>query len=92
MALTPARDLVLVREEPPETETESGLQVVRQDEPPDLVTGEVLAVGPRVREVQVGDRVLYNRWTGVETLLGDHRDPGLYLREWEIYAKEETDG
>jgi co-chaperonin GroES (HSP10) len=85
---TPLRNLVVVREEPPEEERESGLQIVRLEDPRgNLVFGEVVLTGPDCQEVEPGDRVIYNRWHGVEVWVGE-REPGLALKEHEIVAKE----
>lgn len=83
------RNLVLVQEAPRDEQRESGLYVPDAgEEPPDLTWGEVLAVGPDCRELQLGDRVLYHRFMGTEVLWGEDRVPALALREQEIFLKE----
>lgn len=55
------RDLVLIQADEVKTQTESGLLIHEewQTVPP---TGVILAVGPQVKEVKVGDKVLFERY------------------------------
>lgn len=58
------RDLVLIRADKPKDKTDSGILIVEEwhSLPP---TGTVLAVGPKVEEVVVGDRVMFERYGSI---------------------------
>jgi chaperonin GroES len=78
MKLKPLADRVIVKQSEAEEKTKSG--IVLPDSAKEKPTqGEVIAVGPgrivkgeRVKiEVQVGDTVLYGKYTGMPYTLGD---------------------
>lgn len=62
--MKPKRDLVLIRADKPEERTASGLYIVEEWKTLPQ-TGEVLAIGPLVKNVQVGERVLFERYASV---------------------------
>jgi chaperonin GroES len=77
MKLRPLQDRVLIRRVEPETKTSGGIFIpdMAQEKP---VEGEVIAVGPGVRDehgklhpldVAPGDRVLFGKWSGNEIKL-----------------------
>ena len=77
MKLRPLQDRVLVRRVEPETKTSGGIFIpdMAQEKP---VEGEVIAVGPGIRDehgnlhpldVAPGDRVLFGKWSGNEIKL-----------------------
>ena len=77
MKLCPLQDRVLIRRVDPETKTPGGIFIpdTAQEKPAE---GEVVAVGPGVRDVQgklhpldvrSGDRVLFGKWSGTEVKL-----------------------
>ncbi len=77
MKLRPLQDRVLIRRVEPEAKTAGGIFIpdTAQEKP---VEGEVVAVGPGVRddngklhllEVRSGDRVLFGKWSGSEVKL-----------------------
>jgi chaperonin GroES len=77
MKLRPLQDRVLVRRVEPETKTSGGIFIpdTAQEKP---VEGEVIAVGPGIRDehgnlhpldVAPGDRVLFGKWSGNEIKL-----------------------
>jgi chaperonin GroES len=77
MKLRPLQDRVLIRRVEPETKTLGGIFIpdTAQEKP---VEGEVLAVGPGIRDehgklhpldVTAGDRVLFGKWSGTEVKL-----------------------
>jgi len=77
MKLRPLQDRVLVRRVEPETKTSGGIFIpdLAQEKP---VEGEVIAVGPGIRDehgnlhpldVAPGDRVLFGKWSGNEIKL-----------------------
>jgi chaperonin GroES len=77
MKLRPLQDRVLIRRVEPETKTSGGIFIpdTAQEKP---VEGEVIAVGPGIRDehgnlhpldVAPGDRVLFGKWSGNEIKL-----------------------
>ena len=80
MKLRPLQDRVLVRRVEPEAKTAGGIFIpdIAQEKP---MEGEIVAVGPGIRDehgtlqpldVRIGDRVLFDRWSGSEVkLAGD---------------------
>jgi chaperonin GroES len=62
--LAPTKDLVLIKADPPKEKTASGLYITEEWKslPP---TGVVLAIGPDVKDVKVGDNVLFERYASV---------------------------
>lgn len=83
--ITPQADLVLIQADKPRDKTASGLYI-QEDWKTLPPIGTVLAVGPKVTEVIVGDRVLFERYASV-ILEGDDR----LCKESHILAKV-TDG
>ncbi len=66
MTIIPIRNLLLVKLRP---ESETGTLIVVRSERP-AKQAEVIAVGPEVRDVKVGDVAIVNSLTG--TVVGDH--------------------
>jgi chaperonin GroES len=77
MKMRPLQDRVLIRRVEPESKSSGGIIIpdTAQDKPTE---GEVVAVGPGVREedgtlhaldVKAGDRVLFGKWSGSEIKL-----------------------
>jgi chaperonin GroES len=77
MTLRPLQDLVVIRRVAAEEKTVGGIFIpdTAQEKP---VEGEVLAAGPGARsedgkihplDVEVGDRVLFGKWSGTEIKL-----------------------
>lgn len=64
MNITPLRDLVLVKVDPPKEKTDSGLFIKEEWKslPP---TGEVVAIGPWVESVKPGDAIMFDRYASV---------------------------
>ena len=62
--LIPKRDLVLIQADAPKEQTKSGLYIVEEWKTLPH-TGTVLAVGPKVTEVKVGERLLFERYGSV---------------------------
>lgn len=62
--MKPTKDLVLVLADKPKEKSTSGILIAEEWKslPP---TGTVLAVGPLVQEVKVGDRILFERYGSV---------------------------
>ncbi len=65
------RDLVLIEADKPKDKTDSGFLIMEEWKslPP---TGTVLSVGSAVKDVKVGDRVLFSRYAS-HILEGDER-------------------
>ena len=83
MPMVPLADRVLVRPDPRVTETKSGLSLV-EDWPQDT-SGIVTAVGASVRDVAVGEHVLFSQQAGQELAINDS-DRLLVLRERDVIA------
>jgi chaperonin GroES len=77
MTLRPLQDLVVIRRVAAEEKTVGGIFIpdTAQEKP---VEGEVVAAGPGTRsedgkihplDVEVGDRVLFSKWSGTEIKL-----------------------
>lgn len=62
--MQPTRDIVLIKADKPAAKTESGLYLTEEWKtlPP---TGTVLAVGPEVKDIEVGTRVIFERYASV---------------------------
>lgn len=90
MELRPLHDRVVVRRVEAEETTSGGIIIpdAAQEKPQE---GEVIAVGPGKRgedgkvlvpDVEVGDRVLFGKWSGTEVKL--EREELLVMRETDI--------
>ncbi len=64
MKIQPIRDVVLVKADKPKAQTESGILLDEEWKTLPL-EGEVLAVGPDVHGVGVGDRIGFNRYASL---------------------------
>lgn len=69
--MQPLRDVLLIKADQVKKQTDNGILISEQWKSLPL-TGEVLAVGPEVTAVQVGDRVGFNRYASI-VLEGDDR-------------------
>src|ERR671913_817724 len=90
MRFRPLHDRVAVKRVEEEQKTKGGLIIpdTAQEKP---MQGEILAVGPGARDdkgdlvpmgVQVGDRVLFGKWSGTEVKLDD--EEVLIMKESDI--------
>lgn len=71
MIIKPLGKRVLIQEVKQEEVTKSGIVLpgtVSKEKP---ITGEILAVGDEVSEVKVGEKVIYEKYTGTEVKDGD---------------------
>lgn len=69
--VTPLRDRVLVAENKAEEKTASGIILDGVNSIRDSKTGTVLAIGPKVTDVQVGDKILLD-WSKAQVVkVGD---------------------
>lgn len=98
MAFKPLHDRVVVRRVDEETKTKGGIIIpdTAKEKP---MEGEVIAVGPGGRDeagkripldVQVGDRVLFGKWSGTEVKM-DGEDL-LIMKESDIMGVVEATG
>lgn len=81
--IKPLADYVVVQQEEPETKTASGLYLPAQAQEKPKVA-KVLAVGKDVKEVKVGDRVIYGGYSNTE-VKQDGKDY-LLIKEENIFA------
>ncbi|SNB76048.1 chaperonin GroES [Arboricoccus pini] len=96
MSFRPLHDRVVVRRVEEETKTKGGIIIpdTAKEKPQQ---GEVIAVGPGARndkgeivalDVQVGDRVLFGKWSGTEVKIDG--DDLLIMKESDIMGVVET--
>lgn len=83
MKLQPLADRIVAKSLEPETKTATGLYIpdTAKEKPQ---TGEVLAVGKDVKEVKVGDQILYAKY-GPSEVKVDGKDL-LLLKEEDVLA------
>ena len=81
--IKPLADYVVVQQEQAETKTASGLYLPTQAQEKPKVA-KVIAVGKEVKEVKVGDRVVYGGYSNVE-VKQDGKDY-IVIKEENIYA------
>lgn len=82
--IKPLADYVVVQQEEAETKTASGIYLPTQAQEKPKVA-KVLAVGKDVKEVKVGDRVVYGGYSNTE-VKHDGQDY-ILIKEENIYAK-----
>jgi hypothetical protein len=91
------QDLVIVQPDPPRRELDLGDGLVLHVHPNYMRApqrGTVIAVGPRVKELELHDRVLYGRttWVAMLDLTNEIHGPiGLIFHERDILALIEGD-
>ncbi len=84
MQFRPLKDKVLVAENNSETKSESGIILDNANSVRESKTGTILAIGPDVKEVQVGDKVLLD-WSKASVVkIGDAQR--VVLKEADIVA------
>ena len=71
MIIKPLGKRVLIQEVKQEEVTKSGIVLPGTASKEKPITGEVLAVGNEVSEVKVGEKVIYEEYTGTEVKDGD---------------------
>jgi co-chaperonin GroES (HSP10) len=76
-------DQIVVRRDGSFMESTGGIIVV--EDRPQIEVGTVLAVGPRTYDVEVGDRVIYDRYAGEDVF--DHETDWVVLKPHEALAK-----
>lgn len=63
--MQPMRDIIRIKADKAQDKTASGLYI-KEDWKTVPPTGEVLAVGPECKVVQVGDRVVFERYGAIK--------------------------
>ncbi len=81
--IKPLADYVVVQQEEPETKTASGIYLPTQAQEKPKVA-KVLAVGKDVKEVKVGDRVIYGGYSNTEIKQGG--TDYILIKEENIFA------
>lgn len=71
MIIKPLGKRVLIKEVKQEEVTKSGIVLPGTASKEKPITGEVLAIGNEVSEVKVGEKVIYEKYTGTEVKDGD---------------------
>lgn len=71
MIIKPLGKRVLIKEVKQEEVTKSGIVLPGTASKEKPIIGEVLAVGDEVSEVKVGEKVIYEKYTGTEVKDGD---------------------
>ena len=84
MKLQPRTTRVLIQPDAPATQTASGLLLAEHRKPEQL--GHVLAIGSEVRELAVGDHVLFSWQSGQELHLDDEGVRLIVMLEQDVLA------
>lgn len=63
--MKPTSNKILIEADKPKTKTDGGLYIPEQDWKTLPPTGTVMAIGPDVTTVKVGDRVLFERYGAI---------------------------
>lgn len=81
--IQPLADYVVAQQDPAETKTASGLYIPggAQDKPK---VATILAVGPAVRSVKAGERVIYGGYSNTDVKID--KETYLLIKEENIYA------
>lgn len=81
--LTPLSDYIVAQAEEAETKTASGLYLPggAQEKPK---ISKVTAVGPNVKQVKVGDRIVYKTYSTTEVKVG--KDEYVLVKEEDVLA------
>ena len=88
MILRPLGDRVIVRPELAPQQTASGLHLAEHWKPEQA--GTVMAVGERVKGIQIDDYVVFSWQVGQEVFVNDHEDRLIVLRESDLLAVVEN--
>lgn len=69
MAIKPLKDRVVAKKEQPRTTTASGILLGEAKEAPAYAVVE--AIGPEVKAIKKGDKVIYKEYTATEVKVND---------------------
>ena len=84
MKIRPLGERVLIKQTKQEEVTKSGIvlpDTVSKEKP---ISGEVTAVGKSIKEIKVGDKVIYEKYAGTE--VKDNDETYLLLEEKNVLA------
>lgn len=84
MKLKPRTNRVLIRPDVPITETKSGLSLVEHRKPEQL--GVVIALGSEIRDLAVGDHVLFSWQSGQDIQMDDDGTRVIVMLERDVLA------
>jgi len=76
-------DKVIISKEEAEKETKSGILLVNNEIP---LTGKILAIGSKVEDIEIGDRVVFKDSTKIKTIKIDNMDC-LVMSQSKVLAK-----
>ena len=71
MIIKPLGERVLIKQTEQEEVTKSGIVLPGTASKEKPIIGEVLAVGSKIEEVKVGDKVIFEKYSGTEVKDGD---------------------
>ena len=71
MIIKPLGERVLIRQTEQEEVTKSGIVLPGTASKEKPIIGEVLAVGSKIEEVKVGDKVIFEKYSGTEVKDGE---------------------
>ena len=71
MIIKPLGERVLIKQTEQEEVTKSGIVLPGTASKEKPIIGEVLAVGRKIEEVKVGDKVIFEKYSGTEVKDGD---------------------
>lgn len=82
--ITPLADYVVAQSEEAESKTASGLYLTQsaQEKPK---TAKVLAVGKDIKEIKVGDKIIYKSYSTTDVKVG--KEEYILVKEEDILAK-----
>lgn len=85
MIFEPLNDNIVAQPEEAQTKTKSGLLLTPGTKREQPRTAKVIAVGPKVKEVKVGHRILFQAFATSDVKVGD--DEYIMLREEFVVAR-----
>lgn len=68
--IKPIKDRILIKPEASHTQTEGGI-ILTPNKVEKSEFAKVIAIGSTVKEVAVGDRIMYQRWASQDQEVGD---------------------
>ena len=71
MIIKPLGKRILIKQTQQEEVTKSGIVLPGRDSKEKPIIGEVLAVGRKIEEVKVGDKVIFEKYSGTEVKDGE---------------------
>lgn len=71
MIIKPLGERVLIKQTEQEEVTKSGIVLPGTASKEKPIIGEVLAVGSKIEEVKVGDKVIFEKYSGTEVKYGE---------------------